>query len=398
MEIILALFLGILIGIITGLTPGIHSNLAASVIAAYLSISQSFNTLSIAIMIISMGVTHSITDIIPSIFLGMPDSEKIMTALPAHKMLLDGDGLEAVSLAVIGAFAGALLSIITLPLTILFFSYTYYKIHPFIGPILLVLITILIMKEKNKAKALAILSITGILGIFVFRLNVKEPLLPMLSGLFGISALALGYAKNAKLPPQKQNFKEIKKEHILKPSLISLLLGIISAFLPGMGPSQIAALGSGLAKSMTEKGYIVLSSALSTINLIAGIAAFYALGKSRSGIIVAVQTFVTKINFYDTLIISFAILAAAGIASIITILIAKKAAGLISKIPYRKISFVIILFVALLVFLISGPLGLLILLTSTSLGIYTQLQSIPRQHMMGCILLPVILFFIGINL
>ena len=61
MELILALFLGILIGIITGLTPGIHSNLAASIITAYLSISQSFNTLSIAVMIISMGVVHRIS-------------------------------------------------------------------------------------------------------------------------------------------------------------------------------------------------------------------------------------------------------------------------------------------------------------------------------------------------
>lgn len=397
MEIILALFLGILIGIITGLTPGIHSNLAASAITAYLSLSQSFNTLSIAIMIISMGVVHSITDILPSIFLGMPDSEKIMTSLPSHKMLLEGEGLEAINLAVIGTFVGTIISLITLPLTILFFSYTYYKLHPFIGPILLVLITILIMKEKNKLKALSILIITGILGIFVFKLNISEPLLPMLSGLFGISALVLGYTMNVKVPKQKQFKKNIDKKNIIIPSFISLILGIISAFLPGMGPSQIAALGTSFMKNITEKGYIVLSSALSTINLIAGIAAFYALGKSRSGIIVAVQTFVTKINIYDTLMISFAILAAAGIASIITILIAKKAADLIHRIPYRKISFGIIIFIILLVSVISGPLGLLILLTSTSLGIITQLKQISKQHMMGCILFPVILFFIGIT-
>lgn len=397
MELILALFLGILIGIITGLTPGIHSNLAASIITAYLSISQSFNTLSIAVMIISMGVVHSITDILPSVFLGMPDSEKIMTALPSHKMLLDGNGLEAINLAVIGTFVGTIISLITLPLTILFFSYSYYKLHPFIGPILLVLITILIMKEKNKIKSLSILIITGLLGIFVFRLNISEPLLPMLSGLFGVSALVIGYTANVKVPKQKQSINNVEKKHIIVPSLISLIMGIISAFLPGMGPSQIAALGSSFMKNMTEKGFIVLSSALSTINLIAGIAAFYALGKSRSGIIVAVQTFVTKINIYDTLIISFAILAAAGIASIITIFTAKKAADIIPKIPYKKISLGIIIFVTLLVSIISGPLGLLILLTSTSLGIITQLKEIPKQHMMGCILFPVILFFIGIT-
>ena len=398
MEIILALVIGIGIGIITGLTPGIHSNLAASVMAAYLSINQSFNTLSIAIMIITMGVVHSITDILPSIFLGMPDSEKIMTALPSHRMLLDGEGFEAVILSVIGTFFGTLLSIITLPLTILFFSYTYYTIHPFIGPILLVLLTILIMKEKKKMQALGIIILTGILGIFVFKLNVKEPLLPMLSGLFGVSALVIGYAKKIKIPIQKEKFKKIDKEHIIKPSLISLAFGIISAFLPGMGPSQIAALGSSFMKNMSEKGYIILSSSLSTINLIAGLAAFYALGKSRSGIIVAVQTFMNKINTHEIVLLAFSILFAAGFASIMTILIAKKASNIISKIPYRKISVITILFIILLSFIISGPLGLLILFTSASIGIFTQLKGISRQHMMGCILIPVILFFIGIKL
>ena len=86
-------------------------------------------------------------------------------------------------------------------------------------------------------------------------------------------------------------------------------------------------------KNISEKGYIILSSSLSTINLIAGLAAFYALGKSRSGIIVAVQTFMDKINTYEIFILAFAILFAAGFASIITILIAKKASNIISKIP-----------------------------------------------------------------
>jgi len=48
---------------------------------------------------------------------------------------------------------------------------------------------------------------------------------------------------------------------------------------------------------------------------------------------------------------------------------------------------------ALTIFL-SGKYGILILLVSTSLGIVPPLVGVGRNHLMGCLLLPVILYFI----
>lgn len=397
MQLIIAFLIGILIGILTGLTPGIHSNLAASAMVAYLLLKE-INAESVAVMIIAMGVAHSILDTIPSIFLGMPDSEKIMSALPSHKMLFEGRGFEAVVLSVTGTLFGTILAVVTLPLAGLIFSLLYYKISWAIGSILLVLLTVLIMQEKNKFPAIIIITITGILGIAVFRLDVKEPLLPMLSGLFGVSALFLGFIENTSIPKQEKCNVIIKKSDWLKPSLISLLFGTFSAFLPGMGPSQVAALGSKLIKNITEKGYIILSSALSTINLIVGIAALYSIGKSRSGIIAAIQSLGFKTSFLIILLMVFAALAAGGISSIIAIFIAKNISQVLPKINYKKLSVAIILLVIMIVLIISGFMGILVLFTATAIGLLAPIKKISRQHMMGCILIPVILFFLGINL
>ena len=82
---ILAFFIGILAGIFTGLFPGIHVNLVSVFL---ISISPSLlkytSPISLAIFIVSMSITHSFLDFIPSIFLGAPDEDSFLSILPGH--------------------------------------------------------------------------------------------------------------------------------------------------------------------------------------------------------------------------------------------------------------------------------------------------------------------------
>ena len=96
-EILIAILVGILCGIITGLTPGIHVNLVATTLLALSPILLShFNALSLAVFIMSLAVTHSFLDTIPSTYLGAPENENALSVLPAQKMLLRGEGYHAV--------------------------------------------------------------------------------------------------------------------------------------------------------------------------------------------------------------------------------------------------------------------------------------------------------------
>ena len=66
---------------------------------------------------------------------------------------------------------------------------------------------------------------------------------------------------------------------------------------------------------------------------------------------------------------------------------------MITKINYRYLCISIILLIFVLVTLISGFLGLIVLITATFTGIIPQVKVIGRNHMMGCLLLPVMLYF-----
>jgi putative membrane protein len=87
-------------------------------------------------------------------------------------------------------------------------------------------------------------------------------------------------------------------------------------------------------------------------------------------------------------------LVAGGIAAILCLFISKGFSKIISRINYRILCFVVIIFIAVVAFLLSGFIGLLILAVATSIGLVPNLTGIKRSHSMGCLLLPVILWFI----
>ena len=116
-QIIITIILGCAFGIITGLIPGVHINLVALLILSFSAfLLEIVSPLIISIFIISMAITHTFLDSIPSIFLGAPEAETALSVLPGHKMLLEGRGYEAVMLTLIGSIFSLLLAVALSPL------------------------------------------------------------------------------------------------------------------------------------------------------------------------------------------------------------------------------------------------------------------------------------------
>ena len=110
-PIILALGLGILAGTFTGLIPGIHTNTLAVILLALLGYLSSIPVLVLAVFLISMVITHSFLDFIPSIFFGAPEPATALSVLPGHNLLLKGEGYKALKLTVIGGLGGFLFAL-----------------------------------------------------------------------------------------------------------------------------------------------------------------------------------------------------------------------------------------------------------------------------------------------
>lgn len=391
LALLAAISIGICIGIITGLVPGLHVNLAAVFLVSISGILlSSFSPLYIGAVIIAMAVTHTFLDIIPSVFLGVPDEETALSVLPGHRLLLRGEGIEAVLLSIFGSLLALVLSLPLVPVLLLVLVPLYTYIEPYIGWILLVACLFLILREKEKTAALVLFSLSGALGIVVLRLPLSQPLLPLLSGLFGVSMLCMSLRQKVHVPPQKHGTISLENTWHAVPSAV--ILGSCASFLPGLGPAQAAALCSQMIK-LGEKGFLILTGGLAAANLVLSIVTLYLLDKARSGAVVALSS-IMHISFSDLWLLLCVALIAGGIATVLAIFFSRAFARIIPKIPYTKSSLTVLIFIVFLVFIITGWLGLVVLVVSTAVGIFAYTQPVAKSHMMGCLLVPVMFYFL----
>ena len=390
-EIILALFLGILAGTLTGLIPGIHINLIGIfLVSISASLLVTTNPIYLTVFIVAMAITHTFVDFIPSVFLGCPDTDTELSVLPGHELLKKGLGYQAVILTAYGSLAAIfILIIIALP-SILIISKTYELIKTLI-PYLLILISILmILLEKRKFFALLAFLLSGFLGLCVLNMEINQPLLPLLTGLFGSSMLILSIKNKIKIPEQEISKP---KTNIIKPLLGSLIASPLCSFLPGLGSGQAAVIGNTILKT-NRKGFLVLLGATNTLVMGFSFISLYVISKTRTGAAVAIKE-ILGIPTLKNLILILAIVFITGIISFfLTKNLTKIFSQKITKINYTIVSTITLAFLVILVTIISGFLGLLVLTASTFTGIYIISLKVKRTNMMGCLLLPTILLYL----
>ncbi len=393
-ELLLGLFIGCLIGIFTGITPGVHINLVSVIILSLSPWLLGFvSPLTLGLVIVGMTIVHTFLDSIPATFLGAPDSDEILSVLPGHKLLLEGRGYEAVTRTAIGTLAAAMIMIALTPVLILLVNFLYPLVKEQMSFILLALCCFFICKEpRSKLWALLVFSLAGVLGIVTLTLGLKDPLFPLFSGLFGTAGLLLSINEKVNIPQQKISFPVIEKKQGFGALTSAVISGSLCSMLPGLGPSQAAMIGAQFTKAMTGPTFLILNSALNMVNMMMSFITLYAIEKGRNGAIVVVGQIVGKIGKEELLMLLAAVLIALGIGTYLTLALTKIFAKLMTKINYKKLCIGIIIFVTGLVIVMTSWQGLLIYLTATSLGLLPPLKNVGRSHMMGCLLVPIILF------
>jgi len=289
-DIFLAIILGCTFGIITGLIPGIHVNLVSILLISLSPILLPYTTpLALAIFVISLALTHTFLDSIPSIFLGAPDPDMVLSVLPGHRMLLEGKGYEAVKLTVIGSILCLIVTLALIPFVIPFLPAVYEFIQPFIGYILTIVVISMVFLERGTRKKFwgtYIVIQAGVLGLLVLNMpNISQPLFPMLSGLFGTSTLLLSIGDNVKLPTQEiTSTVKIGKKNMIKSIGAGVFSGSLTGLFPGLGAAQASIIGMLLVgRSIGNHAFLVLVGGINTVNFAFSLATFYALEKARNG-------------------------------------------------------------------------------------------------------------------
>src|SRR3989344_3447012 len=320
-QICIAILIGIAVWIFTGLAPGIHVNLVAALMISISGILLTFTTpFMLAIFIVGVGLTHTFLDAIPSIFLGAPDSDHALSVLPGHRMLLNGHGFEAVKLTVIGSLFSALVCILSIPVILPFLSKIYLMIEPFMGYILIIAVTYIALIEKGfykKLVSIILLIMSGLLGLIIFDIpTLNQPLLAMLSGLFGTSTLIISLNDKNSIPKQKFDESEpLDKKETSKTIAAALFSGSLTGIFPGLGAAHAAIIGMQVVGQISVRGFLMLIGGINTVNFIFSVATFYTIQKARNGAIVAISKIMESISLLQLSIILLSIVITAGIAT-----------------------------------------------------------------------------------
>lgn len=390
-ELLLATLLGIAFGVITGLAPGIHVNLVSVMLLSLAPLLLRYtNVVVLASFIIAMAVTHTFLDFIPSVYVGAPEESTAMAALPGHKMLLKGEGYGAVKITVIGSFGGLLVTVLLTPIFLQYFDDVYAFLNPHIPMMLLLIISYMLLKDRNRKWNLLLFSLSGALGLIALNLpQLKEPLLPMLSGLFGFSGLLESLRQNVHVPPQRISDVPVSKRSAAKAIGVGTIAGSAAGFFPGLGPAQVAVLASQFIHAMDDKGFMMLVGCIGTVNFAISLATLAVIEKARNGAVVVVAQLLPDVS-HLLMIFTAVLLISGGIAVILTLMAAKVFSRMITKVNYQKLVLGVMGFVLLLVFLFSGWLGLLVLATATAIGLIAPVKNIARNHLMGCLIVPVL--------
>jgi len=412
LEYLFYLLLGILAGTAAGLLPGLHVNNIGVMMLSAMSL-LAIEPVAFAVFLTSMATTQTFIDFIPSIFLGVPDENTVLSLLPSHRLLLEGRGMEAVRITAVASLYGVVISLAILPLAFMIVPILYSAVRSAVVPILIFAISYLILRERKPERILwaaTTFFMAGYLGWTCLNLPVmstSQVFLPMFSGLFGLSTLIMGINTKSQSYPQDSDAEiRLDSKSLWRNSLLGSIGGLLVGLLPAMSPSQIgivfqemAAL-KGKAKDSLEdfriRRFLTTVASLNTSDAMFSIFALHLMNNPRSGISVILQDLFGQIDIWLLALLCGVMLVSGLIAYNVHIYLGQKFSKLAGRIDFRKLSATGFIFVLVMVFAMTGPLGIAIAFVSMAVGLVPALTGVSRTHCMGCLLLPTLLFFIGI--
>lgn len=391
-EILLALIIGVLFGILSGLLPGLHPN---SLIPVLLGLSFLFDPLSICIILITAGVINSFLNYIPSVLLGAPESDNSLSALPGHRLLLQGRGYEAIKLTAIGGLGSILFAIVTLPIFAIVFPVIYSFLRPKIHLLLILVLCYMILTErgtKQKFYGFLVFALSGILGMVVLDWS-NETIFPLLSGLFGLPLLFMSIKDKTKLP-ENFSFEQEKLgiKNIFSGISIGSIAGILAGLLPGIGSAQATVLSQEAFGKKNDRTFLIAISSVNASDFIYSLFALWLIGNPRSGIASAVGKLL-NIGLNEILIFIAIIFISGALGMALTLFLSKRIIFVLKKVNYQYLCLAMCGIILTLIVLFSGFFGLLIALISLAVGLIPNITDIKRSHSMGCLMLPTIIYF-----
>lgn len=395
-SVLAFVFVGIALGSVSGLVPGIHANNMAFLLAAFAPAIPGPPTLVGAAML-AAGVVHTFLDVVPALALGVPDPAMAASALPGHRLVLEGRGGEALRLS---AFGSGLAVVFAVPLAIPI-TQAMVMVYPMISAHLSIVLGIaallLIGTESTRrgrvGGAIAFTASAG-LGLLTLDISMHAPLdvggvlTPLFTGLFGAPVLIAAIGGGG-VPEQIESRITLSRRAIGGLGAVGTVCGAVVGYVPGVSSAIAATLALvAVPGRYGGRGFIVATSGVNTANTVFALFALVALGSPRTGVLVALERANVPLDV-PLLLVTVGFAAVAGFSFVL--LVGDAYLRVIGAIEYMKLSGCVLVLLCVVSYLFAGLLGIGVFAASTVVGLVPPRFGSQRAHLMGVLMGPLIL-------
>ncbi|MGC9554173.1 MAG: tripartite tricarboxylate transporter permease [Thermoplasmatota archaeon] len=411
--------LGAAIGCLTGLIPGLHVNTMALLLLSLSGVLAGVlgggagGLLLVAVTVAAASMVHTFVNIIPATFLGAPEEDTALVLLPAHVLLREGRGYEAVRLSAAGSAAAVGLGFLLLiPFRLLMGPpLNGYSLMIDVVPWVLVAVALVMVgtekSPRHVALAAGVFLLAGIYGLLLDAVPVSSPfnlpgslLFPALVGLFGVPTL-LHAMRSGPLPEQQAGEAGAEVECGLPETGRGVLAGSLVSVLPGV----TAAVGTILAltgsKTWSRERVVVALSAVNTATAFFVLAVLFITGQARSGTAMVMRELVTVETWSGMLpppaccLALAAVMVAAVVGFYVTLYLGRWAASRVTALPYPLLATASLAFILLLVVLFTFWQGVLVLLVGAVVGLLCLEVRVRRSALMGVLMVPIVVSYLA---
>ncbi|WP_135822487.1 tripartite tricarboxylate transporter permease [Halostella litorea] len=387
---------GVALGTVSGLTPGLHANNFALVLAAAAGEIPG-PPLLLGVAMLSAGVVHTFLDAVPALALGVPDAAMAATALPGHRLVIAGQGYEAVRLSALGSgLAVAVALPLAVPVTEAMTAvYPTLRAHlPLVLGGVVVLLAATERSVRAAAAGLATFAASAALGALTLDLSPAAPLsaggmlTPLFAGLFGAPVL-VDALDGAGVPPQADPTVASSRRAVFGMAAAGALAGAAVGYLPGVSSAIAAVAVLALAPGGAgDRGYIVATSGVNTANTVFALFALVAIRQPRTGVLVAFDEVGAPLNL-PLLVGTAALASVAGFCLVLAL--GDRYLRVVGRMDYRRLSLTVLALLVCLSALFAGIVGVAAFAVSAALGLVPVRLGVRRVHLMGVLIGPLAL-------
>lgn len=386
---------GACLGTVSGLIPGLHANNFAMLLVG-IAPAVPAPPLYVGVAMLAAGIVHSFLDVVPAMAIGVPEADMAVTALPGHRLVIEGRGPEALRLSALGSVLAVLFAVpMAIPVT-LGVTLIYDQLMANVSYVLLAVVIGLIITEPTYRAMLGDVVSFGLaagLGLVFLDQEPNAPLAaggmlsPLFAGMFGAPVL-LDAMDGGGVPTQEPPTLRTSRRAVLATAGAGSLAGAIVGYLPGVSAAIAAVAVLAIVPAAAgDRGYVIATSGVDTANAIFALFALAALDAPRSGIVVAYDDLGAPIELVVLVVATIV----AGIYGYFAVIhLGDRYIGVIGALRYERVSVALLLGLALLSYLFAGLLGVGVYMLSVVVGLVPVKLGGRRVHLMGVLLGPLI--------